>query len=47
MNQKEYGMQEMEIRKAQENGRSYETPILVELGNIQDLTRYDVSVNVG
>ena len=37
-------MQEMEIREVQEEGRSYETPVLVELGNIQDLTRYDVSV---
>ena len=40
-------MQEMEIREVQEEGRSYEKPVLVELGNIQDLTRYDVSVIVG
>ncbi len=40
-------MQEKEIREVQDAGRNYEKPVLVELGNIQDLTRYDVSVNVG
>ena len=40
-------MQEMDIREVQIEGRNYETPVLVELGNIQDLTRYDVSVVVG
>ena len=39
-------MQEMEIREIQIEDRSYETPVLVELGNIQDLTRYDVSIIV-
>ena len=40
-------MQKKGIYEAQEEGKSYETPVLVELGNIQDLTRYDVSVIVG
>ena len=40
-------MQEKEIRDVQEDGRSYETPVLVELGSIEDLTRYDVSVDIG
>ena len=40
-------MQEKEIHEARVEGRSYETPVLIELGNIQDLTCYDVSVIVG
>ena len=40
-------MQETGIREAREEGRSYEAPVLVELGNIRDLTRYNVSVIVG
>ena len=40
-------MQEMEIREVQIEGRNYEAPVLAELGNIQDLTRYDVSIVVG
>jgi hypothetical protein len=40
-------MQEKEIRDVQEEGRSYEPPVLVELGAIEDLTRYDVSVDIG
>ena len=39
-------MQEMDIQKTQGEDRSYEAPVLVELGNIQDLTRYDVSIIV-
>ena len=40
-------MQEEKLSEALEEGRIYEAPILFELGNIQDLTRYDVSVVVG
>ena len=39
-------MQGEKMRETQEEGRSYEKPVLVELGNIQDLTRYDVSIIV-
>ena len=40
-------MQKVEILELQEEGINYEAPVLVELGNIRDLTRYDVSVIVG
>jgi hypothetical protein len=40
-------MQVKEIRDVQEDGMSYEPPVLVELGAIEDLTRYDVSVDIG
>jgi hypothetical protein len=40
-------MQEKEIKDVLEDGRSYETPVLVELGSIEDLTRYDVSTEIG
>jgi hypothetical protein len=40
-------MQEREIRDVQENGRNYEPPVLVQLGSIEDLTHYDVSVDIG
>ena len=40
-------MQEKEIRDMQEECRSYDAPVLVELGAIEDLTRYDVSVDIG
>jgi hypothetical protein len=37
-------MQEKENRDVQKEDRVYETPVLVELGDIQDITHYDVSV---
>ena len=40
-------MQEKEIRDVLEDCRSYEPPVLVELGSVEDLTRYDVSVDIG
>ena len=40
-------MQEKENRDVQKEDRVYETPVLVELGAIEDLTRYDVSVDIG
>ena len=40
-------MQVKEIRDVQEEGLSYEPPVLVELGSVEDLTRYDVSVDIG
>ena len=39
-------MPEREIPEKRTEGRNYEAPALVELGNIRDLTRYDVSVIV-
>ena len=40
-------MQVKETCEVQQECKNYEPPVLVELGNLQDLTRYDVSVIVG
>jgi len=37
-------MQERKIREVQEEDRIFETPVHIELGSIEDLTQYDVSV---
>jgi hypothetical protein len=37
-------MQVKEIRDVQEEGLSYEPPVLVELGSIEDIIHYDQSV---